>query len=90
MENSCNLPLLGLVLLFVILYFMVSKNEGFSDSGLAISDRYCTALADVYYRPSVKNPVCRDNYRERICGKARRNMVDFRTGNYYTENGQLL
>jgi len=90
MQNSENLPIIAIVVLFLVLYFVIYRRENFSTSGLAISDPYCTQLADVYYNPNVTDPKCRENYLRRICGKRRRNTIDFRTGNYFTENGQLL
>lgn len=90
MQNSENLPILIIIALFVVLYFIMSKRETFSSSGLAVSDRYCQQLADVYYMPRETSADCRHNYRKRICGHPRRNTVDFNTGNYFTENGQLV
>jgi hypothetical protein len=82
-------PLLVLVLLIVVLYLFKNK-EPFSTSGLTISDRYCTKLADVYHRPEVNCPHCRDCYRKKICGKCRRHTINFNTGNYFTEGGELV
>lgn len=92
MFNTNNTVLL--ILAIVIIFFIMRNTnflfERFSSSGLAISDRYCTRLADVYYHPQVKCPTCRDNYLERICGKKRRHTVDEKTGNYFTQYGKLV
>ena len=83
-------PIFVAIVAFIVLYYLMSRREGFSKSGLAISDPLCLQLADVYYKPSDGNPETRDDYRRRICGKVRRNTVDFGTGNYFTEDGELV
>jgi len=81
MNNLTILIIVGLVLLF---FLFSSQKENFSASGLAISDQYCTKLAHTYYRPRVNNPFCRDVHLDRICGRRRRDKVNYDTGNYYT------
>ena len=90
MALSDYTPIIVAVILFLVLYFFMSRRENFSQSGLAISDPQCLQLADIYYKPSDRNPDNRNDYRRRICGKERRNMVDFPTGNYFTEGGELV
>ncbi len=93
MQKSGNFPIVAAVALFVFLYLflsMGSNNENFSTSGLAVSDKYCTQLADVYYQPRISDIDMRNDFRKRICGKVRRETVDFPVGNYYTRNGMLL
>jgi hypothetical protein len=92
-----NLPILILVGLLVLSYFwnpfiksVNGQNEKFATSGLAISDRYCDKLVSVYNRPKIVNPELRKIYGKRICGNRRHNTVDYRTGNYFTENGTLI
>jgi len=87
MQNPQNLPLIILAVIIVFLVLNSYRWEPFSQSGLAISDRYCSKLADVYYRPDMAG--CRCGYRRRICDKQRRETIDDRTGNYYTE-GHIL
>ncbi len=60
--------------------------EGFSSSGLTMSNEECDKLANVYYKPGESGFDCK----RRICAKNRRNSVDFVTGNYFTENGVLV
>lgn len=83
---------LGLVgiLIFIYICFRESNKEKFSDSGLAINDLYCEKIVDAYYRPQIKDSQCRKEYMERICGKKRKNTIDFRTGNYFTHYGYLI
>ncbi len=87
MKNSTILLIVGLIALIYL--FTTQNNEPFSASGLAISDEDCTKLASVYYRPRVNNPFCRDQYLDRICGRRRRDTIDYDTGNYYT-SGDIL
>lgn len=90
MVKLTNTHILVIIALVVVLYLVFSRKEQFSASGLAISDKYCTQMADVYYRPKVYNPTCRDNYRKKICGPQRRKMINYNTGNYFTLNGELV
>lgn len=85
-----NVIIAAFVAAILMLFFYYNNSEGFSKSGLAISDDDCRKLAKVYYHPLIKNDIDDKNYLNRICGKCRRNMVDFETGNYYTENGFLI
>jgi len=86
MEN-----LLLVILLVILLYVLFNTfTERFSQSGLGLSDRDCSRLVDVYFRPNDNQPQCRNNYNERICGLNRRNTVDPFTGNYFTINGMLV
>ena len=78
MEKLSNIHILAVVALFIISYLIISRKEQFSTNGLAISDKYCTQLADVYYQPSVHNQTCRDSYRKKICGPPRRKMPNYR------------
>jgi hypothetical protein len=87
MQNLAIFVLLGLVLMMVLCN---GNNEAFSTSGLAISDRYCNKLSDVYFNPQMKDPGCRANYKNRICGKHRRSTIDNRTGNYFYDYGVLV
>ena len=79
--------ILSLVVIAGIFY---SVREGFSSSGLTISDEYCTKLADVYVDAGNRNPDFREDYKKRVCGHNRRNTIDHITGNYFTENGVLI
>lgn len=79
-----------LIIVLVFAIFIAPKQETFSDSGLAISNRYCQKLTDVYYKPRVNKQKCRFNYRRRICGQQRRNTIDPRTGNYVMDYGVLV
>lgn len=90
MELVDYLPIIVAILLFFVLYYSMSKRENFSKSGLSISDRKCLELADVYYRPTDNNPVNRNLYRREICSPQRRESVNFPTGNYFTEHGELV
>lgn len=85
-----NLPIIIILVILVILYFTIPAKEKFSQSGLSLSDADCMKLAEVYYRPTMKDPECRSEYNGRICGKQRRSTIDYRTGNYFTENGHLI
>lgn len=87
MQNLLIFALLALVFLMV---FCNGNNEAFSTSGLAISDRYCNKLTDVYFNPQMTDSGCRANYKNRICGKQRRNTIDHRTGNYFYDYGVLV
>lgn len=84
-----NVYLLILVLL-VLIYFYYTSTEYFSDSGLPLSNYACNKITDVYYRPWDNNENCRKNYRQSICSKCRRQIVEPTTGNYFTENGVLV
>jgi hypothetical protein len=55
---------------------------------MTFSDVDCDKMVDVYYNN--QNPACKANAKERICGRARRDNIDCKTGNYYTENGVLI
>ena len=90
MENLGNFPILAAVLLFVVLYLLMSNKEGFSSSGMSMSDVYCEQLADVYAYPRITDIDRRHDLRRRICGPVRRKQVDFKTGNYLTINRQLV
>lgn len=85
-----NLLVLVFIIVTVAALYLKYNKEGFAEGGMAVSDRYCTQLADVYYRPQVTNPECRCNYRNRICGPIRRNTIDSHTGNYFTMNNTLV
>lgn len=83
-----NMPLLILVLLLIAAYFMVmKKKEPFSSSGLAISNPYCERLATSYY---LGYPTCDPDAVEKICGKIRRDTIDYPTGNYFKLNNLLI
>lgn len=84
-----NLLLLVFIIAIVLIFF-ATKKESFSDSGLAISDRYCQKLADVYYKPENDCPNCRNTYTENICGHKRRHTVTERNGNYFYDYGVLV
>ena len=74
----------AILVIIVIIFLMYSFwpfFERFSTSGLGISDRYCDKLGTIYQKG--------DNM-ERICGYKRRNIIDYSTGNYYTEGGILV
>ena len=85
-----NLPIIIGIAVIILLVVMFSWRENFSTSGLAISDRYCTKLADVYHRPMLQDQEARDDYKNRICGRERRCTIDEQTGNYFTQNGVLV
>jgi len=85
-----NLPLSLLILILIIVFLFMTFKEGFSSSGMTISDIDCMKLADVYYDPMINDPDYRIDARKRICGCQRRNTIDFGTGNFYTHNGSLL
>lgn len=85
-----NNALLIFLLVIIIIILCMPRDEYFSASGLSMSDFDCRKLADVYYRPKVTSPKCRNNYRERICGHMRRNTIDPWTGNYFTDYGTLI
>ena len=85
-----NLPIIIGIVAVVIVVVMFSWRENFSIRGLAISDRYCNKLADVYHKPMLQDQEARDDYKNRICGRERRCTVDNQTGNYFTQNGVLV
>lgn len=88
LQGTVNPWIVILAAFILVLCLMMSSREPFTDSGLPISDEYCTKLADVYYRPTDSEH--RDEYRNRICGSIRRETIDQPTGNYYTVDGQLI
>ena len=90
MEVTFKNVIIGLSLLIALIILFGKTNEYFSSSGLSISNRYCQQLADVYYRPEIKSPDCRNEYRNRICGKIRRDTIDYSTGNYERLDGVML
>lgn len=80
-----------IVVAILVMFFLFSPQmEKFSASGLAVSDQYCTKLANTYYRPKTSGPFCRDVYTDRICGRRRRNRVNYDTGNYFTQGDILV
>ena len=82
----CNIVLIIALIIFM-LYFFTPEQEKFSTSGLNMSDEYCEKLAAVYYKPRVDLSA---DYMNKICGYDRRHSIDFNTGNYFTEYGQLV
>ncbi len=90
MNVTNNVPMFVLVVLLVLMYLCAPRAESFSDSGLAISDRYCEMLANAYYRPEIDDATCRSDYVRKVCGYDRRNTIEDRRGNYYTEGGVLI
>ncbi|ARF11621.1 hypothetical protein Klosneuvirus_2_57 [Klosneuvirus KNV1] len=88
LQAKINPMIVILAAFIIVLCLFVSYREPFTDSGLAISNDYCTRLADVYYRPD--DSLNRDDYRNKICGGIRREIVDKPTGNYYTVDGQII
>lgn len=82
LNQECILPML-VTAIAVYLILQNNRQEGFSSSGMNMSNRYCGFLTDGFYRPRVTNPVKRRNYRRRLCSPLRRNVVDHGTGNYY-------
>ena len=89
MDLLIYLPIIVAIILFFALYYS-TKQEHFSKSGMSISDLKCMELADVYYRPQDNDPIRRNIYRRKICSPLRRVTVDFPTGNYFTEDGELV
>jgi hypothetical protein len=79
-----------LVVLLIALYFLLRTPETFSQSGLNMSDRYCTRLVDTYRHPTVTDAEERLRYHNEVCGKSRRNTVTDTTGNYFTHYGMLV
>ena len=79
-----------LIAIILVVYFMSPMLEKFSLSGLSISDEHCDKLADIYYKPCVSNPVCRDVGKKKICSYDRRHNINWDTGNYYTDYGMLV
>jgi len=93
MVNKDVIPIVVTSLVvFLLIYFVASRvaPESFSTSGLALSDKDCVKLAEVYYKPSSKDPHCRSFYKDRICGKTRRGIMENRRGNYFTDHGVLI
>lgn len=90
LQAKINPTVVILAAFIIVLCLFVSYREPFTDSGLPMSNDYCTRLADVYYRPDVDDPKHRADYRNRICGGIRRDTVDQPTGNYYTVDGQII
>ena len=82
--------LIIILLIGVLLYFLMNNSEKFSTSGMTFSDKYCTKLANVYLHPKMTDERCRNMYGEKLCGMKRRNTIDMRTGNYYTDGGVLV
>lgn len=60
--------------------------EGFSKSGLNMSDKRCDEML-AHYHPNDLDPIKRNDYYNRICSRARRGMIDEATGNYFTAEG---
>lgn len=85
-----NLPIIIGIAVIILLVVTFSWRENFSTSGLAISDRYCAKLAQVYHKPMLQDEEARADYENRICGKERRCTIDNQTGNYFTQNGVLV
>ena len=87
MKNN-NIILL-LVIIVIMMYFFAPRPEKFSTSGLNMSDRYCDKLSTVYYKPRAgyKNGKI---FKNKVCGRERRNTIGYDTGNYFTEYGQLV
>nr|QBK88745.1 MAG: hypothetical protein LCMiAC01_04270 [Mimivirus LCMiAC01] len=83
-----NIIIIIVVILLVIIFFYRPFQEKFSTSGLAISDRYCEMLGEIYMDPSVTD--LEYKYMNKLCGARRRKTIDFKTGNYYTINGMLV
>jgi len=79
--------LIIVLVIFIVVALISSKKELFSDSGLAISDRYCQKLTDVYYQPNINCPECRAEYTKNICGHKRRHTITDRNGNYFYDYG---
>ena len=72
------------LLLAIIFGVMVNKNknEGFSKSGLNMSDRRCKETVG-FYRPGDRDEANRQDYQARICSPLRRKIIDEETGNYF-------
>jgi hypothetical protein len=85
-----NLPICILIALFIVLGLMLTLRENFSNSGMTISDDYCTKLATVYFDPENTNQEYRNVYGNKICGNIRRGEIYPRTGNYFTDDGVLV
>ena len=62
------------------------KLEGFSKSGLNMSDKRCDEMI-THHHPNDLDPSRRDDYYNRICSHARREVIDEGTGNYFTAKG---
>lgn len=85
-----NLLLFSVIILIVFLCMLLTMNEKFSSSGLTISDDYCRKMADVYYKPKDMSLKNRDLYNKLICDDVRRELIEDKTGNYFTVNGVLV
>jgi len=83
MKKSLSVFLLVLILIGTI--FFISIKESFSSSGLSMSNEYCNKLVDIYY-----NPMHRKKANNKICDCCRKYMIDYETGNYFTENNYLI
>jgi hypothetical protein len=90
MQFFDNYPIITIALLFMIIHSLIDRNESFSTSGSAISNKYCTQLADVYYLPKITNNDSRIEYRKRICGKQKHQISKEYAGNYLTQNDMLM
>lgn len=79
-----------MILSLVFAYYLVRffMKEGFTSSGLSMSNQYCDRLVTTYYHPKNKDPTC--NYTKSICGSEGCGLIENRRGNYYNGNNFLI
>lgn len=89
--EELNVPLIVLIIavLVIILCLRPSFSEGFTKSGLSMSDIECDKLVSVY-TPQIKGRECRSRFMKNVCSDMRRKQIDFPSGNFYTVDGMLL
>jgi len=86
-----NFILFLFIILFVYLYTKRDdKQEGFSKSGLNMSDQYCDKLVHSYLDPTNDNKADQLINYIRVCSPLRKHAIDPSTGNVYTNYGKLV
>jgi hypothetical protein len=91
-QNKWLLIALGIVA-GVVVYLMYRSgykdDEGFSQSGLSVSDKDCRRLVDGYYKPKEDEDTRTSGY-DKVCKMQRRNTITPDTGNWLTHQGYLM
>ena len=82
-----------ILLLFVIVVVYLAtrrETEGFSTSGLNMSDEYCNKLVSGYHDPQNDNELDKLVNNLRICSPLRKYAIDPQTGNSFTYYNKLM
>lgn len=84
----CHFTNFVICLIVAYVIYQLLTVEGFTSSGLSMSNPYCDRLVSTYYHPSKIED--RERNVRRMCGIERRGLIEDSRGNYFTANNHLI